>query len=444
MASSQPNTVVLDFALAVLDATGTDRAIAVASSGGTHRTLRLAAEHPDRVAGVVFVGPRTAFGEPPDHEVMLAMGSGDFDRFLEVFMAAAFTEPHSTKAIEDGVGWGQGTDLDMLVTALLADNIEEADRRDLCARITCPALVVQGTGDHLTPQSHGRMLAEAIGDNASLVIVEGGGHRTDVRDPVRFSLLLRDFAGRLQPAPRPPVRRWPRAAARNRRALMLSSPIGLGHAQRDLTIVRALRAKRPDLEVEWLAQDPVTRVLEAEGETVHPASRWLVSESAHFEGEAAEHDLHCFQAWRRINEIMVVNFMVLHDLLAEGRHSPVIGDEAWEADHHLHENPELKQAAFVWLTDFVGWLPMPDGGEREAALAADYNAEMIEHVARFPAVPDRAVFVGEPDDVVPDPFGPGLPGIREWTEAHYDFAGYVIGFDPAPLGPPEVMRAELG
>ena len=52
---------------------------------------------------------------------------------------------------------------------------------------------------------------------------------------------------------------------------------------------------------------------------------------------------------------------------------------------------------------------MPDGGEREAFLTADYNAEMIEHIARFPRVRDRAVFVGDDDDIVPDAFGPELP-----------------------------------
>ena len=87
----------------------------------------------------------------------------------------------------------------------------------------------------------------------------------------------------------------------------------------------------------------------------------------------------------------------------------MIGDEAWDVDHFLHENPELKRTAFAWMTDFVGWLPMPAGGEREAFLTADYNAEMIEHVERFPRIRDRAIFVGEPDDIVPDDFGPGLP-----------------------------------
>ncbi|MFL5926800.1 MAG: hypothetical protein ACJ77E_07685 [Gaiellaceae bacterium] len=109
-----------------------------------------------------------------------------------------------------------------------------------------------------------------------------------------------------------------------------------------------------------------------------------------------------------------------------------------------HKNPEQKTAAYVSLTDFVGWLPMPDGGEHEAMLTADYNAEMIEHVARYPRVRDRAIFVGEADDVVPDAFGPGLPRIRDWTKQHYEFAGYVTGFDPAALADRDRLRAELG
>ena len=171
-------------------------------------------------------------------------------------------------------------------------------------------------------------------------------------------------------------------------------------------------------------------MLEARGERIHPASALLANESGHIESESAEHDLHCFQAIRRMDEILLANFMVFHDLVRDEQYDLWIGDEAWELDYYLHENPEQKRAAYVWLTDFVGWLPMPDGGEREAFLTADYNAEMIEHIARFPRVRDRAVFVGDADDIVPDAFGPDLPLIRDWTEEHYDFAGYVTGFDP--------------
>jgi predicted glycosyltransferase len=229
-----------------------------------------------------------------------------------------------------------------------------------------------------------------------------------------------------------------------KRVLYVSSPIGLGHARRDVAIARELRNLVDGVEIDWLAQDPVTRVLEREGERIHPASRWLANESRHIESESAEHDLHCFQAWRRMDEILIANFMVFHDVVREERYDLWVGDEAWELDYYLHENPGEKRAHYAWLTDFVGWLPMEDGGSHEAFLTADYNAEMVEHIAAHPEVRDRALFVGNPEDIVPDRLGPELPLIRDWTESHFDFAGYVSGFDPDVLSDTERLRAELG
>ena len=105
-----------------------------------------------------------------------------------------------------------------------------------------------------------------------------------------------------------------------------------------------------------------------------------------------------------MDEILVANFMVFDDVVRDEPYDLWIGDEAWELDYFLHENPELKRAAYAWLTDFVGWLPM---ARRRGALTADYNAEMIEHIERFPRVRDRAIFVGDPADVVDERFGPG-------------------------------------
>ena len=229
-----------------------------------------------------------------------------------------------------------------------------------------------------------------------------------------------------------------------KKVLFVSSPIGLGHALRDVAIAKQLRLLVPGVQIDWLAQHPVTRVLEAEGERIHPASRYLASESAHIESESAEHDLHCFQAFREMDEILVANFMVFHDVAAETDYDLWIADEGWDVDHFLHEHPELKRASYAWLTDFVGFLPMPDGGEGEAALTADYNAEMVEHVANHPQVRDRAIFVGNPDDCVGARLGPGLPLVREWTEQNYDFAGYITGFDPAAISDREELRNELG
>ena len=260
---------------------------------------------------------------------------------------------------------------------------------------------------------------------------------------MRLNLLLREFVERCAGGPAR-ARTWTRPRARQRRALFVSSPIGLGHAWRDVAIADELRRRVPGLEIEWLAQDPVTHVLAARGERVHPASAQLASEAEHIDREAGEHDLHAFQAIRRMDEILCANFMVFLDLVREEPFDVWIGDEAWEVDHFLHENPELKTAPYAWLTDFVGFLPLAGADEREAFLTADLNAEMVEHVERFPRVRDRAIFVGDPEDIVPGTFGPGLPPIREWTERHYAFAGYVPGFDPGTVADRAALRGELG
>jgi pimeloyl-ACP methyl ester carboxylesterase/predicted glycosyltransferase len=469
------------YALAVLDATGTDRAVLVGLSRAANWALEIAAEHPDRVLGTILIGPavrapRTEADErasiqefeaplptvepsgvplgrvdPVSHWVKYsaAYWQAQYEDFLWFFMGRCFSEEHSTKQIEDAVGWGLETSPEVLLAEHAPPWPDPATVEAWCGRASSPVLVIHGDDDRVIGLRLGERLAQLTG--GELVVLAGGGHIPMARDPVRLNLLIHEFAVRVAPpAPRsagsgPPARRtWTRWGHRPRRVLYLSSPIGLGHARRDLAIARELRQRVDGVEIDWLTQHPVTAMLEREGERVHPASRWLANESAHIEDESAEHDLHCFQALRRMDEILVSNFMVFHDVITDGAYDLVVGDEAWDVDHFLHENPELKRFAFAWMTDFVGYLPMPDGGPREALVAADYNAEMIEHIARYPRIRDRAVFVGDPDDIVDERFGPDLPLIRDWTREHYDFAGYVTGFDPVGVADREALRAELG
>ncbi len=436
-------------AVAVLDANGVERAVVV-SWCDEGQALHLATDHPDRVAGLVlFSGyPLAATLLDDEQEGRTAAARvADWPGYVAYFFDHCFEEPHSTKAIEDALGWGLETEATTINLEDEPASTRSPAARALAARVRCPALVVAGTADAITDPLGAVELARLL--RGELVLEPGTGHGPSIRQPVHANLLLRSFVETTMPAtssaPAPQPITWTRALNRKRRALYISSPIGLGHAQRDVAIADELRKLHPDLEIDWLAQHPVTRVLEARGERIHPLSADLASESAHVTSESSEHDLNAFQAIRRMDEILVANFMVFHDAVEEGEYDLVVGDEAWDVDHFLHENPELKRTAFAWLTDFVGWLPMAEGGEREAFLTADYNAEMIEHVERFPRIRDRAIFVGEPEDIVPDDFGPGMPNIRDWTERHYAFSGYVTGFDPTPLiETREELRRELG
>ena len=301
---------------------------------------------------------------------------------------------------------------------------DEAAAKAVLARVSCPVLAIHGELDRCQPVDHSLELAELVG--ASVLEVQDGGHLLMGRFPVLVNTEIRQFLDQVWPVPAA-TRRWRRALDRPRKVLYLSSAIGLGHAARDLAIARQLREQVPGVQIDWLTQHPVTELLVRAGERIHPASAWLANETAHIESEAGEHRLDVFQAFREMDEILVANYMVFDDLMGEEPYDLVVGDEAWDLDYFLHENPERKRAPFVWMTDFVGWLPMPERGEREAVLTADYNAEMVEQVARYPRLRDRSIFVGNPSDCVDLPLGPGLPGIREWTEQHFEFAGHVLG-----------------
>ena len=105
----------------------TERAVLVALSLGAQRALLLAAEHPERVDGAVFIAPGAAARRagrrrerpyPFDEELDTDEGWAKYNRhywlrdyrgFLEFFFSQMFTEPHSTKQIEDAIGWGLET-----------------------------------------------------------------------------------------------------------------------------------------------------------------------------------------------------------------------------------------------------------------------------------------------------------------------------------------------
>lgn len=447
-------------ALAVMDATDAGEAILVGLSLAGIHICAIAAYHPERVKAAVLAGTAATIGPAYPHMVpqhFLAKRTSfegwekynrdywlsNYPNFAEHFVRHIHSERHSTKQIEDGVEWAAETTGHVLVKTVEArvtpppfDVGEEMYRR-----VRCPMLLIHGDDDKIQPYARGQLVAELTG--GELFTIAGGGHNPLARFPAKCNQLINEFLDRKLGIPAPGKRR-PKPVTRAKKALYLSSPIGLGHGRRDIAITRELRRLHPALQVDWLAQDPVTRLLDAHGERIHPLSARLASESRHIELESGEHDLNAFQAIRRMDEVLIANFMIFQDAVDEGDYDLVIADEAWDIDHYWHEHPELKKAKLAWFTDFVGYVPMPANGAHEAMLATDYNAEMIGHIERHPNVRDRAIFVGSPEDIVPLTFGQDLPEMRNWIPKHFDFAGYVIGEHPDLFGSRQELRQSLG
>ena len=428
--------------VAVLDALQVDRAAIVGISATAMVALRLAAEQPARVSHLVIAGGYAArlLSNPAAVQATQAVMQrmrDDWPGYLDEFFTVVFSEPHSTKAYEDGVV-RSGAATDGATVAMGLAGWLGTDMRPQARQVRCPTLVIHGDDDRRVPYADGERIA-ALVPGARLLTIGGGGHLLQARDPVAFSRAVRDFVG-----PGPARSTWVRGMARRRRVLFISSAIGLGHVQRDLAIAREMRKLQPELDIDWFTVHPASTYLEREGERLHPITKRLANESRHFESMAGEHDLQAFFALRTMDEVMARNFLTFTDLVESEHYDIVIGDEAWEVDYHYHENPELKRQPFVFLTDFVGCLPMEEGNAREAYLCADRNADDIEHIARYPWIRDRAIFVGNPEDAPDLPFGPGLPQIRDWTRRNFSFTGYALPFDPRALADTDELRRRHG
>jgi pimeloyl-ACP methyl ester carboxylesterase len=208
-----------DDALAVFDATDTRSAVLVSLSMGATWSLLLAATHPERVRGAIFIGPALRLVETGDR----GGGDDDFDveretyqgwekynrhywrrdyaDFLRFFFAECLPEPHSTKQHEDCVTWGLHTDAETLLLTEDAPGLGGPERIAALARsVRCPVLVLHGDDDRIIPHAQGAALAELSGGR--LVTFEGSGHLLQAREPVRVNLAIRAFVDGLREADR--------------------------------------------------------------------------------------------------------------------------------------------------------------------------------------------------------------------------------------------------
>lgn len=202
-------------AVAVLDECGIGSAVAVGLSLGAQYGVALAVSNPDRIEALALIGPaipltppapeRGAIEEefhrpyPEDVEgwgkYNLAYWHDHYPDFAEFFFTQCFSEPHSTKPIEDSVRWALETSPDVL-EAVAAHPGPERDWARAVAGVTCPTMVIHGTRDRVQPHERGIEAARLTG--GTLVSMAGSGHIPNVRDPVKVNLALRDFIERVR------------------------------------------------------------------------------------------------------------------------------------------------------------------------------------------------------------------------------------------------------
>jgi pimeloyl-ACP methyl ester carboxylesterase len=200
---------IANHGFAMMDATGTERAIVVgASMGGWYGAL-MPALRPARIEGAFLICPVTALGEDlPERQEQAFMDEvetdagwrgkfnrhywlRDFGGFADFFAARVASDPHSTKLVEDFAGWIRETTPERLIASACAPSMTREEQLEIYGRIKCPVLVAHGDGDAVIAQNKGVAVAGAIG--APFINLEGVGHAPAARKPVMMNLLIREF-----------------------------------------------------------------------------------------------------------------------------------------------------------------------------------------------------------------------------------------------------------
>lgn len=175
-----------DWVVRFADAAGASACHVVGHSMGTFVGLEMARRHPANVASLTLCGTATSM---PVHPELLAAAEDDLPAAAALMTAWGHARPahvgvHPTPGL-----WmlgGARALVEVSRPGVLATDFRAcmsyADALDAAATVTCPATVVIGLGDKMTPPKGGRALAGAIA-GGQVVELEGTGHMMMIEHP---------------------------------------------------------------------------------------------------------------------------------------------------------------------------------------------------------------------------------------------------------------------
>jgi pimeloyl-ACP methyl ester carboxylesterase len=179
--------------LALLDHLGIQSAVLGGMSQGGFLSLRAALLAPDRVRALVLIDTQAGPEDPDAGALYQGMAeswaAGGADRATLEFVAATILGP------ADHVPWINLWEqmpphrAPQVVHTLL----EREDIHDRLGEISCPALVVHGSNDAAIPAAKAEALVAGLSGAVPLVVVEGGGHASNLSHPDEVNAAIRVF-----------------------------------------------------------------------------------------------------------------------------------------------------------------------------------------------------------------------------------------------------------
>ena len=184
--------------LDLLDQRGIQQAHFIGHSFGGRVAIKIAANHPERVAKLVLTG---SAGIRPRRSLAYHARVRTFKFFKWVTrseylpealrrMAQARSEQLGSSDYQQSSGTLKGTFI----------RVVNEDLRDLLPQITAPTLLVWGSADHDTPLADGKLMEQLIPD-AGLVVFDDAGHYAYLEQSARFCTIVQHFFGQARSHP---------------------------------------------------------------------------------------------------------------------------------------------------------------------------------------------------------------------------------------------------
>lgn len=173
--------------IAVLEAADVHGVIVIGHSMGGAIAQKLALDYPGWVSALGLIATGARLRVAP---AILESIRDDFDHAVALVTRFAWAPDADQSLVELGLEALKETGPDVLFGDFLAcDRFDVMDRLE---EIDVPVLVVNGTGDRLTPVKYARFLAEHVRD-ARLVTIEGAGHMVMLERPDELGTAIQEF-----------------------------------------------------------------------------------------------------------------------------------------------------------------------------------------------------------------------------------------------------------
>jgi UDP-N-acetylglucosamine:LPS N-acetylglucosamine transferase len=227
------------------------------------------------------------------------------------------------------------------------------------------------------------------------------------------------------------------------RILYISGSIGLGHVTRDLAIAAELRRQCRDAQICWIAAPPASLVLQAAGETLLPESERWINDTEGAEAAAQGFTLNLTRYLMRASRSWAAHVRVFDEVTRGGGFDLVLGDETYEINVAQMKDDRLNRQPYACFYDFIG-LDAAGANPLDRLVAYYWNRVWQNDYKFYTKPQNRAVFLGELEDVPDRSFGILLPNRRAYAQKYYCFAGYVFGFDPGQYRDSAAVKGRLG